>query len=77
MVGPLRVVCSLAIMGKGRTRKNDVILPIVRTNHRRLYTWTGNQLQEGRDNIPGVGTNHRRGESIYLEWEPITGGKRV
>ena len=25
----------------------------------------------------GVGTNHRREESIYLEWKPITRGKRV
>ena len=24
--------------------------------------------------IPGVGTSHRRDESLYLEWEPITGG---
>ena len=27
--------------------------------------------------IPGVGTNHRREEGIYLAWEPIIGGKRV
>ena len=24
-----------------------------------------------------MGTNHRRDVSIYLGWEPITGGKRV
>ncbi len=34
-------------------------------------------MQVGRGYITGVGTNRRRGESIYLEWEPITGGERV
>ena len=24
-----------------------------------------------------MGTNHRREESMYLEWEPITDGKRA
>ena len=38
---------------------------------------SGNQSQEGRGYIPGVGTNRRRGESIYLEWEPIAGRERV
>ena len=27
---------------------------------KRLCTWSGNQLPEGREHIPGVGTNHRR-----------------
>jgi len=40
-------------------------------------TWNGNQSHEGREHIPGVGTNHTREDSIYLEWEPIAGGKRA
>ena len=29
------------------------------------YTWSGNQSQEGREYILGVGTKHRRDDSIY------------
>ena len=35
------------------------------------------QSQEGREYIPGVGAHHRREEGTHLEWEPITGGKKV
>ena len=47
------------------------------TGGKRVYTWSGNQSQEGRKYIPDVGNNHLREESIYLEWEPITERKRV
>eukprot|EP00976_Prorocentrum_cordatum_P111466 1195371-Prorocentrum_minimum.AAC.3 len=35
------------------------------------------KMTEGREPIPDVGANHRREESIFLMWEPITGGKRA
>ena len=44
---------------------------------KKVYTWSGNQSQEGREYTTGVGTNDRREVSIHLEWEPIIGGKRV
>ena len=40
-----------------------------------VYRGSGSST-EGREDIPGVGANHRREERIYLEWEPLTGGKR-
>ena len=30
-----------------------------------------------QDEGPHLRTKHRRDESLYLDWEPITGGKRV
>eukprot|EP00959_Pyramimonas_sp_CCMP1952_P285424 5967831-Pyramimonas_sp.AAC.1 len=42
----------------------------VRTSHVRVE-W---RIPE---DIPGVGANHRQRESIYREWEPITGRERV
>eukprot|EP00959_Pyramimonas_sp_CCMP1952_P190560 3985534-Pyramimonas_sp.AAC.1 len=38
-------------------------------------TWS--QSQGGREHIPDVEANHRKDESIFLRWEPITGGKFV
>ena len=41
------------------------------------YTLGTKQGREEKIYVPGVGSYHRREESIYLEWEPIIGGKRV
>eukprot|EP00959_Pyramimonas_sp_CCMP1952_P048554 1013692-Pyramimonas_sp.AAC.1 len=43
----------------------------------RVYTGSGSQSQARREYILGVGANHSQGESIYWEWEPITGKERV
>eukprot|EP00959_Pyramimonas_sp_CCMP1952_P215765 4513044-Pyramimonas_sp.AAC.1 len=35
------------------------------TEAEREYTRSGHQSQKGRENIPGAGANHRRGERMY------------
>eukprot|EP00959_Pyramimonas_sp_CCMP1952_P273069 5707803-Pyramimonas_sp.AAC.1 len=37
----------------------------------------GSKSQTGRGYIPGAGANHRHGERIYREREPITDRERV
>eukprot|EP00976_Prorocentrum_cordatum_P087682 1187008-Prorocentrum_minimum.AAC.4 len=38
------------------------------------YTWGWDQSEEGREDIPGAGTNTRRDGRIYRGREPIGGG---
>ena len=54
-------------MGANHSSKKSIYLewePL--TGGKKVYTWSGSQSQEGREDIPGVGTNDRREEKIYL-----------
>ena len=63
---PLTCGEGVSTWRSNQSHKGSVYLPGAGANYRK-----------GRMYLPGVGANHRRGGSIYLEWDPITGGKRA